>query len=95
MGQVGRVVAGTEAGIVTPQSLPFTRSFVDRVETLFRSNPWIWIDSDRLAQVGGKCGWRTRVSDCRKRGLTIDNRVRHVQRADGSRFAISEYKFEP
>ncbi len=34
---------------------------------LFTARPHVWIPADVLAQVGGFCAWRTRVSDARFR----------------------------
>ena len=34
---------------------------------LFTARPHVWIPADVLAQVGGFCAWRTRVSDARVR----------------------------
>jgi len=70
-------------------------SYQQRVETLFLSNPWVWIDWHRLAQVGGGAAWRTRVSDARRKFEqsslgAIDNRV--VRHEDWTQ---SEYRFSP
>jgi hypothetical protein len=67
----------------------FRRNKTIAVRTLFMTFPNTWIISDRLAAVGGKNGWRTRVSDCRvKHGMTIENRCRLE---DG--VTISEYRY--
>lgn len=71
-------------------------TFDDRVEALFRRHPGEWIDSTRLEAIGGRCGWRTRVSTVRRtRGLTIENRTRRVPRPDGSHYVASEYRYVP
>ena len=47
-----------------------------------------WVDGIELSTVGGRYGWRSRVSDARRKlGLRIDNRQRKV----GSR-TVSEYR---
>lgn len=43
------------------------QSRTDRIEDLFRSRPGEWIGVPDLADAGGFCAWRTRVSDLRKR----------------------------
>jgi hypothetical protein len=62
-------------------------SLTERVAELFKAKPGVWIDGRTLAQHGGAYAWRSRVSDCRKRGLAIENRQRKV---DG--YVVSEYK---
>lgn len=69
-------------------------TFNRRVEVLFRSRPGEWIDGRELAAVGGAYGWRTRVSDVRRSGLNITNRVRRVKTPTGE-FVVSEYKYQP
>jgi hypothetical protein len=58
----------------------------------FRARPNLWIDGRDL-EFAGRYAWRSRVSDCRRRGLRIDNRLRRQRHADGSLFIISEYRF--
>jgi hypothetical protein len=68
---------------------------LERVASLFLRKRGMWIDSSELEQVGGRCAWRTRVSECRTLlGMDISNRVRTVQ-ADGRRFRVSEYAYKP
>jgi hypothetical protein len=42
-------------------------SRTDLVEELFRRRPETWISVPELVDVGGLCGWRTRVADARQR----------------------------
>ncbi len=42
------------------------QSLEDRVLALFRSRPLRWIAWTELAEAGGACAWRTRISDARK-----------------------------
>lgn len=74
---------------------PAAASFVARVAALFRSQPNTWISSEAIAAVGGRCGWRSRASDCRTQlGMVILNRVRRVKNADGRvLYTVSEYMF--
>ena len=65
-------------------------TLTDRVRALFVSRPGEWIDGRELAQVGGYAGWRSRVVNCRERGMTI---VNHQQRRPG--LTISRYKYLP
>lgn len=64
-------------------------TFEARVAELFERHPDEWIDCARLMAVGGQMAWRTRVSDCRKRGMRIENRL--LKRDDGS--TISQYRY--
>jgi hypothetical protein len=69
---------------------------LERVASLFLRKRGMWIDSSELEQVGGRCAWRTRVSECRTLlGMEIQNRVRTVRAADGSTFRVSEYAYKP
>lgn len=71
-------------------------SFTDRVEAFFKAQPWRWIPAIEFEAVGGRQAWRTRLSNCRtKRGMTIQNRQRTVQRDDGSTYVCSEYRYVP
>lgn len=68
-----------------------TSSFVDRVASLFRSQPNVWLDGLEIAKVGGCYAYRTRISDCRRqRGMNIENRL--VRRG---RVVSSQYRFVP
>lgn len=70
-------------------------TYVDRVADLFRSMPGQWIDSETLSKVGGRCAWRTRVSEARTQyGMRIVNRVRTVETPIGA-FKVSEYCYQP
>lgn len=66
-------------------------SFVERVATLFRECPNTWLDGIEIAKVGGCYAYRTRISDCRKLGMRIENRL--VKQQNGS--VRSEYRFVP
>lgn len=76
---------------MTQPSLLPTPTYTDRVETIFRTHPNQWISADVLMKLGGLYGWRTRCSECRKRGMVIENRMR--KRDNGS--TISEYRYVP
>jgi hypothetical protein len=74
--------------------MPDRLSFVDRVRDYFLAREGQYCTSTELATVGGREAWRTRISDCRTRyGMTIENRTRVVEGADGSRFTLSEYRY--
>ena len=66
-------------------------TYTDRLQSYFESHPQQWIDGLTLSEHGGAYGWRSRVSDVRKRGLTIINH----QRSLSSGRIISEYKYVP
>jgi hypothetical protein len=57
------------------------QSFNDRLEAFFREHANEWVNSDRIAEIAGKCAWRTRISNLRtERGLTIENRLQTKRR---------------
>jgi hypothetical protein len=72
-----------------------SESFNDKLEAFFRAHPDEWIDGMRLGAVAGRFAWRTRVSDVRRRGLQIDNRVRRLKNTEGKPYAVSEYRYVP
>ncbi len=55
------------------------KSHTDMVLELFRAHPMTWLPWQEIADVGGACAWRTRVSDARKvleaEGGQIENRL--------------------
>ena len=63
-----------------------------RLAECFRSHSRQWLDGKELVQIAGGYGWRTRVSELRRRPffMTIENR----QRRHG-RTVVSEYRFIP
>lgn len=73
-----------------------TKTFVDAVASYFTAHPGEWIDGLTLETVGGRYAWRSRVSDCRTElGMHIENRLRRVERSDGSKVVKSEYRYTP
>lgn len=70
------------------------RTFRDRVADFFKAHPH-WIAATSFEAVGGRQGWRTRISECRRLGMHIDNRVRLVKNEQGQSFRLSEYRFLP
>jgi hypothetical protein len=79
-------------------------SLCDKLEAYLRARPNQWIDGVTFEPIAGKYGWRTRVSDLRKkRGMVIENRVRVVPKfmvVAGSEhlcgsFKVSEYRYVP
>jgi hypothetical protein len=54
----------------------------------FLQHPGEWVSALELQKVGGWLSWRTRVSDCRLSGMTIENRLRKVEGR-----TVSEYRF--
>jgi hypothetical protein len=67
----------------------------DRVAEFLKRNPNRWIAAIEFESVGGRQAWRTRLSECRQLGMTVDNRVRTVTRHDGSKYKLSEYRYVP
>jgi hypothetical protein len=73
-----------------------SESLNDSLEHFFRANPNTWIDGKALAELFGGYGWRSRVSDVRRRGLTVENRQRREWNfSRGERYTISEYRYVP
>jgi hypothetical protein len=73
-----------------------SESLNDSLERFFRANPNTWIDGKALAELFGGYGWRSRVSDVRRRGLTVENRQRREWNfSRGERYTISEYRYVP
>lgn len=76
--------------------MKYRHSFTRDLATYFQRQPGVWINAIDLERIGGRQAWRTRVSNCRvKFKMDITNRERKVQRPDGSRFTVSEYRFVP
>lgn len=46
----------------------------DAVAEFFKEHPGLWINASTLMKLGGSLAWRTRVSEARKLGMTIQNR---------------------
>jgi hypothetical protein len=67
-------------------------SYTDKAVTMFRTSPYVWFSAVELSHQLGLCGWRTRVSDARKRGLHIENKQIHS--ADTGRI-LSFYQYIP
>jgi hypothetical protein len=67
-----------------------SESLNDKLEAFFKAHPNTWIDGKELATIAGGYGWRSRCSDLRKRGMTVENR----QRRRGG-YTISEYRYVP
>jgi len=66
-----------------------------QLAAFFRGRPNLWLDgAGEIAQIAGRYGWRSRISDLRKPpfNMTIANRQRHVRRSDGGAFVVSEYR---
>lgn len=64
-------------------------SFVERVATLFRACPNQWLDGLEIAKVGGAYASRTRISDCRKLGMVIENKV--IRKPNGVKQSLYRY----
>jgi hypothetical protein len=82
-----------------PQQREFTYhrplTFTERVAQLFEARIGQWIPAIDFEAIGGRQAWRTRISECRQRGMPIENRIRWVRRSDGSGFRLSEYRLRP
>jgi hypothetical protein len=65
-------------------------SLNDKLAAYFKARPGQWIDGKELATVAGGYAWRTRCSNLRKRGMTIENRVEW-----NGAFRVSLYRYVP
>lgn len=63
----------------------------EMVAAHFRAHPNQWVSAYTLMEVGGRMAWRTRVSDVRRMGLHIENRVER----DAAGVAQSFYRYVP
>lgn len=63
----------------------------DKAYAMFVNAPWVWFGARELQDHLGICGWRTRVSTARRRGLNIKNRI--VLTPEGRK--LSFYQFQP
>ena len=83
---------------MTQATLDFTapkpKTLCDHLAAYFQARPNQWIDGRELAKVAGAYAWRSRCADIRRAPwhLTIKNRLRRVDRPDGSKYTISEYR---
>lgn len=66
------------------------RFFKQRVADFLKARPGVWIPAIEFEAIGGRQGWRTRISDCRRSGMCIENRLRKV-----GTVTYSEYRFWP
>lgn len=71
---------------------------VDKVLSLFKSRPLIWIDVAEFMQIAGAMAWRTRISDARKivtgEGGRIENELGRVV-TDAGVAVTSRYRYVP
>jgi hypothetical protein len=67
-----------------------TQTLNDRLAAHFKANPLTWIDGKELATIAGGYGWRSRCSDLRKRGMTVENKQ---ERRHG--YTRSFYRYVP
>ncbi len=63
----------------------------EAVAAHFRAHPNQWVSAYTLMEIGGSMAWRTRVSEVRHMGLTIENRVER----DAAGVAQSFYRYVP
>lgn len=64
----------TQPELFTPQT------YRDRVAAYLKSRQGQWVSAYDLMDVGGRMGWRTRISNARRQlHMTIENRLRRVR----------------
>lgn len=64
----------------------------DRLEAYFKARPNVFIDGLELGRIGGGAyGWRSRLTDLRRRGMVIENE----QRTYGIGITRSLYRYVP
>lgn len=68
-----------------------------KLAAFMSARPGQWIDGRELAFIGGAYAWRSRLSDLRRAPFffSIENRQRRIQRRDGRRYIVSEYRYRP
>lgn len=70
-------------------------TLTDSLERYFRQHPHQEIDSWVILRLAGHGGWRARISDCRNRGMRIENRIWRKWCDDGITRTFSSYTFIP
>ncbi len=72
-------------------------TLTDQMAAYFRAHPHRWIHWDRLIAIGGRGGWRTRVSECRAElGMAIEKpRVRERRSPSGKKYRVVFYRYAP
>ena len=70
-------------------------NLTERMRDFWLAHPDTWIGYRELALEYGIGGWRTRISECRRRyGMQIDQRLEMVLGPDGRQFyRLSEYRY--
>lgn len=85
------LTTGDEAGGELGAEYERRTANLQSVAAFFRAHPHQWIESKDLERIGGRCAWRTRVSECRtKFAMSIDNRQER-----GPDVVLSWYRFTP
>jgi hypothetical protein len=69
----------------------------DEMAAAFRARPGAWIHWDRLIAIGGRGGWRTRVSECRTQlGMNVlPPKVKRLKTATGRKYTVVFYRYVP
>ena len=71
---------------------PQTRA--DQLFWFFMHREGVWVDTYQLEKIGGRCAWRTRVSDARRRARVLKREIVNRQRRKriGKRqWVVSQY----
>ena len=70
-------------------------NLTERMHGFWIAHPDTWVAYSDLAHLFGMGGWRTRVSECRKRyGMVIEQRPVILRDRDGrQRYRLSEYRY--
>jgi hypothetical protein len=68
-----------------------SESLTDKLQACFLARPNTWIDGRELATIAGSYGWRTRVSNLRKRGFVVENRQRTLRDHEASCPAVAAW----
>lgn len=70
-------------------------TYCERLAAFFKTYPGEWLDGRQLARIGGSYAWRTRTAELRRVpfAMRIDNRQRRVDRGDGTKVTVSEYRY--
>ena len=71
-------------------------TLIARLAAYFKARPNEWVDARALLSVAGFGGWRTRVSDLRRRPYDMDIRNKVSTRlVNGVRITDSHYQYVP
>jgi len=69
-------------------------SYTQQIADYLKARPLVWIPAVSLESVGGRQAWRTRVSEARRAGMVIQNRVLRMSNGR-EHWRESQYRYIP